>query len=194
MVFDKEGPLKSEYRRFNITGITGGDDYGAMRKALLKRYEKLADNPDKTPSVVLIDGGKGQLSMAEQVMAELSLQHIPLLGVAKGVTRKAGLETLLFEGKELAPDGHDAALLLIQHIRDESHRFAITGHRQRRQVSRKRSTLEDIPGVGAKRRSALLKFFGGRQSVMDAPINELAKVEGISQKLASQIYEHLHSH
>ncbi|MRI34263.1 excinuclease ABC subunit C [Endozoicomonas sp. OPT23] len=192
VVFDKEGPLKSEYRRFNITGITGGDDYGAMRKALFKRYEKLAENPDKTPSVILIDGGKGQLSMAEQVMEELSLQHIPLLGVAKGVTRKAGLETLLFEGRELSPEGYDAALLLIQHIRDESHRFAITGHRQRRQVARKRSALEDIPGVGAKRRSALLKFFGGRQGVLDAPVNELAKVEGISQTLADQIYEHLH--
>lgn len=192
VVFDHEGPLKSEYRRFNITGIQAGDDYAAMKKALHKRYKGLAENPEKTPGVILIDGGKGQLSMAEEVMEELSLQHIPLLGVAKGVTRKPGLETLIYQGKELAVGDKDAALLLIQHVRDEAHRFAITGHRQRRQSARNKSTLESIPGVGAKRRSALLKFFGGRHGVMEAPVEELVKVEGISRKLAQQIHEHLH--
>lgn len=193
VVFGQHGPLKSEYRRFNVTGIEPGDDYGAMRFALHKRYKNLVNHLENTPSVVIIDGGKGQLSIAEKVMNELSLQHIPLLGVAKGVSRKPGLETLLYEGRELRSKGNEAALLLIQQIRDEAHRFAITGHRQRRQKARQKSALESIPGVGAKRRSALLKFFGGRHGVMDAPVQELAKVEGISRRLAEQIYEHLHS-
>ncbi|MGI9280011.1 MAG: excinuclease ABC subunit UvrC [Endozoicomonas sp.] len=192
VVFNQEGPDKSQYRRFNITGITPGDDYAAMKKALHKRYQSLAEHPENTPDLILIDGGKGQLSMAEEVMYELSLQHIPLLGVAKGVSRKPGLETLIYQGKELPAMEKDGALLLIQHIRDEAHRFAITGHRQKRNAARKRSTLEDIPGVGAKRRSALLKFFGGRHGVINAPVDELAKVEGISQKLAEQIHTHLH--
>ena len=193
VVFGREGPEKSEYRRFNVTGIEPGDDYGAMRFALHKRYKHLQDHPEKSPSLIIIDGGKGQLGIAEEVMGELSLQHIPLLGVAKGITRKPGLETLLFDGDELEPKGHEAALLLIQQIRDEAHRFAITGHRQRRGKARQVSPLESIPGVGAKRRSALLKFFGGRHGVMDAPVDELAKVEGISRKLAEQIYDHLHA-
>ena len=193
VVFGSEGPLKSEYRRFNVKGVTAGDDYGAMRFALHKRYKNLKENPENTPGVIIIDGGKGQLGIAEEVMNELSLQHIPLLGVAKGVSRKPGLETLIYQGAELYSKGNEAALLLIQQIRDEAHRFAITGHRQRRQKARQKSTLESIPGVGAKRRSALLKFFGGRHGVMEAPVEELAKVEGISHKLAEQIYEHLHS-
>ena len=193
VVFGSVGPLKSEYRRFNVKGVTAGDDYGAMRFALHKRYKHLKENPENTPGVIIIDGGKGQLGIAEEVMNELSLQHIPLLGVAKGVSRKPGLETLIYQGAELHSKGNEAALLLIQQIRDEAHRFAITGHRQRRQKARQKSTLEAIPGVGAKRRSALLKFFGGRHGVMEAPVEELAKVEGISHKLAEQIYEHLHS-
>ena len=193
VVFGSAGPMKSEYRRFNVKGVTAGDDYGAMRFALHKRYKNLRENPENTPGVIIIDGGKGQLGIAEEVMSELSLQHIPLLGVAKGVSRKPGLETLIYQGAELHSKGNEAALLLIQQIRDEAHRFAITGHRQRRQKARQKSTLESIPGVGAKRRSALLKFFGGRHGVMEAPVEELAKVEGISHKLAEQIYEHLHS-
>ena len=194
VVFDQNGPVKSEYRRFNVAGIEPGDDYAAMRFALHKRYRNLKDFPENTPGVILIDGGKGQSGIAEEVMNELGLAHIPLLGVAKGVSRKPGLETLLYQGRELRPTGQNSALLLIQQIRDEAHRFAITGHRQRRQKARQKSTLEAIPGVGAKRRSALLKFFGGRHGVLDASVDELAKVEGISRKLAEQIYEHLHSH
>ncbi|WP_236631972.1 excinuclease ABC subunit UvrC [Endozoicomonas montiporae] len=192
VVFGSAGPLKSEYRRFNVKGITSGDDYAAMHFALHKRYKNLKEHPENTPDVIIIDGGKGQLGIAEDVMQELSLQHIPLLGVAKGISRKPGLETLLYQGVELNSKGNEAALLLIQQIRDEAHRFAITGHRQRRQKARQKSTLESIPGVGAKRRSALLKFFGGRHGVMEAPVDELCKVEGISRKLAEQIYEHLH--
>ena len=192
VVFNAEGPVKSEYRRFNIKGIEPGDDYAAMYHALTRRYRTLSEDGRITPDVILIDGGKGQLGMAEKVMAELGLTHIPLLGVAKGITRKAGLETLLFNGRELNTENHGPALLLIQQIRDEAHRFAITGHRQRRQAARNRSVLEEIPGVGSKRRSALLKFFGGRQGIMTATVDELSKVEGISQRLAGEIYDYFH--
>lgn len=192
VVFDAQGPANSEYRRFNITGIEPGDDYAAMAVALDKRYRKLADAGEGArPDLIIIDGGKGQLGKATEVINELGL-GIPLLGVAKGVTRKPGLETLLYQDHELDPSGAEAALLLIQQIRDEAHRFAITGHRQRREKARKRSVLEDIPGIGSKRRSALLKFFGGRAGVSNATVEELKKVQGISLALAQQIYDHLH--
>ncbi len=192
VVFDAQGPANSEYRRYNITGIEPGDDYAAMAVALDKRYRKLADAGEGArPDLIIIDGGKGQLGKATQVINELGL-GIPLLGVAKGVTRKPGLETLIYEDHELDPSGAEAALLLIQQIRDEAHRFAITGHRQRREKARKRSVLEDIPGIGSKRRSALLKFFGGRAGVGGASVDELKKVQGISLALAQQIYDHLH--
>ncbi len=192
VVFDAQGPANSEYRRYNITGIEPGDDYAAMAVALDKRYRKLADAGEGArPDLIIIDGGKGQLGKATQVINELGLR-IPLLGVAKGVTRKPGLETLIYEDHELDPSGAEAALLLIQQIRDEAHRFAITGHRQRREKARKRSVLEDIPGIGSKRRSALLKFFGGRAGVGGASVDELKKVQGISLALAQQIYDHLH--
>lgn len=193
VVFNDGAPVTSEYRKFNITGIEPGDDYGAMRSALTRRYQKLPEDGSATPDLILIDGGKGQLTIANDVMDSLSLTHIPLLGVAKGVTRKPGLETLFYQGKEVNPEGREPALLLIQHIRDEAHRFAITGHRQRRQASRNRSVLEEIPGVGNKRRSALLKFFGGRQGILEATVDELVKVEGISKKLAEQIHDFLHN-
>ncbi len=193
VVFNEGEPVTSEYRRFNISGIEPGDDYAAMRDALTRRYRKLPEDGSATPDLIIIDGGKGQLTIANEVMAELRLTAIPLLGIAKGVTRKAGLETLFYQGKEINPEGHETALLLIQHIRDEAHRFAITGHRQRRQATRNRSVLEDIPGVGSKRRSALLKFFGGRHGVVEASVDELSKVEGISQKLARQIHDFLHN-
>ncbi|OED48083.1 excinuclease ABC subunit C [Endozoicomonas sp. (ex Bugula neritina AB1)] len=200
VVFNEGAPVSSEYRKFNITGIEPGDDYGAMRSALTRRYQKLSANDSSesgtdtfVPDLILIDGGKGQLSIANEVMEGLGLTHIPLLGVAKGFTRKPGLETLFYKGKEVNPEGREPALLLIQHIRDEAHRFAITGHRQRRQATRNRSILEDIPGIGSKRRSALLKFFGGRQGVMTATLDELAKVEGINHKLAQQIHDFLHN-
>ena len=193
VVFDAQGPANSEYRRYNITGIEPGDDYAAMAVALDKRYRKLADAGEGAwPDLIIIDGGKGQLGRATQVICNLGLS-IPLLGVAKGVTRKPGLETLIYQDHELDPSGAEAALLLIQQIRDEAHRFAITGHRQRREKARKRSALEDIPGIGSKRRSALLKFFGGRAGVSSATVEELKKVQGISLALARHIYDHLHS-
>ena len=192
VVFDTQGPANSEYRRYNITGIEPGDDYAAMAVALDKRYRKLASAGEGArPDLIIIDGGKGQLGKATEVINELGL-GIPLLGVAKGVTRKPGLETLIYQDHELDPSGAEAALLLIQQIRDEAHRFAITGHRQRREKARKRSVLEDIPGIGSKRRSALLKFFGGRAGVGGASVDELKKVQGISLALAQQIYDHLH--
>ena len=192
VVFGKEGPLKSEYRSFNISSITAGDDYAAMRQALTRRYQKVKQSEQPAPDLVLIDGGSGQLSIAEDVMSELELSDVPLLGVAKGVTRKPGMETLIFQGKELLTDDCESALLLIQQIRDEAHRFAITGHRMKRQKARNRSVLEDIPGVGSKRRAALLKFFGGRQGVLEADAASLGRVPGISRQLAQIIYDYLH--
>lgn len=192
VVFDGSGPVKSEYRCFNIDGINPGDDYAAMKAVLYRRYRYLYKNLDKRPSVIIIDGGKGQLSMAHQVMALLNLEDIPLLGVAKGISRKPGLETLIYNDQELPSCGKESALFLIQQIRDESHRFAIQGHRARRTKQRRQSTLEDISGVGQKRRTALLKYFGGLQGVLSAPVKELQKVPGISHTIASQIYDYLH--
>lgn len=195
VVFNQEGPQKSEYRRFNINNITPGDDYAAMEQALTRRFHQA--DIDKLPDVLFIDGGLGQLSKAEAVIAK-ELADSPrqplLIGVAKGVSRKAGLETLIFGGSHL--ERHlpvdMPALHLIQHIRDESHRFAITGHRAQRAKARTTSTLENIAGVGAKRRQALLKYLGGIQEVKRASVDELAKVPGISQALAEKIYDALH--
>ncbi|WP_411991499.1 excinuclease ABC subunit UvrC [Agarivorans sp. DSG3-1] len=194
VVFDRQGPNKSEYRRFNIEGITGGDDYAAMAQALKRRYQK-AQLAEKIPDVLFIDGGKGQLSAAFSSIEPLNLDPMPLLvGVAKGVTRKPGLETLLI-GKamtEIHLPSDSAALHLIQHIRDESHRFAITGHRNRRDKARKTSVLEDIPGIGAKRRQTLLTHLGGMQQMKNASVDELKKVPGISPTLAQKIFDTLH--
>ena len=195
VVFGPDGPMKNEYRRYNITGIKPADDYAAMAVALDKRYRKLAESTKRdgiVPDLIIIDGGKGQLRKASEAINTLHLQ-IPLLGVAKGVTRKPGLETLIYHGRELDPEGAGAALLLIQQIRDEAHRFAITGHRQRRQKARRRSVLDDIPSIGNKRRSALLKFFGGHEGVSNASVEELKKVEGISLTLAQLVYDYLHN-
>ncbi|WP_439036014.1 excinuclease ABC subunit UvrC [Agarivorans sp. Z349TD_8] len=194
VVFDRQGPNKSEYRRFNIEGITGGDDYAAMAQALKRRYQK-AQLAEKMPDILFIDGGKGQLSAAFASIEPLNLVPMPLLvGVAKGTTRKPGLETLLI-GKamtELHLPSDSAALHLIQHIRDESHRFAITGHRNRRDKARKTSILEEIPGIGAKRRQALLTHLGGMQQMKSASVDELKKVPGISPALAQKIHDTLH--
>lgn len=195
VVFDTNGPLKSDYRRFNIDGITPGDDYAAMEQALTRRYTRLQNGEGKLPDILLIDGGKGQLGKAKEVLAELGVQGVQLIGVAKGSTRKAGFETL-FDGEtgaEIVLPGDSPALHLIQHIRDESHRFAITGHKQRRDKKRKTSTLEDIPGIGANRRRELLRHFGGLQEVHNASINDLARVNGISQRLAEEIYAFFHN-
>ncbi|MEE1672451.1 excinuclease ABC subunit UvrC [Agarivorans aestuarii] len=194
VVFDRQGPNKAEYRRFNIEGITGGDDYAAMAQALKRRYQK-ATVAEKIPDVLFIDGGKGQLSAAFASIEPLNLSPMPLLvGVAKGTTRKPGLETLLI-GKamtEIHLPSDSPALHLIQHIRDESHRFAITGHRNRRDKARKTSVLEDIDGVGAKRRQALLTHLGGMQQLKSASVDEIKKVPGISPSLAQKIYDSLH--
>lgn len=196
VVFDRHGPLKSDYRRFNITGITGGDDYAAMAQALLKRYDKpLA--PEKIPDVIFIDGGQGQLNRALQIFQDLHVKwdkNKPhLIGVAKGVDRKAGLETLILSKQEkvLHLPADNLALHLIQHIRDESHHHAISGHRKKRQQAFMQSGLEAIEGVGAKRRQALLKYLGGMQGVKKATVDEIASVPGISYALAEKIYEAL---
>lgn len=194
VVFNTEGPLKSDYRRYNVVGITPGDDYAAMYFALNKRYSKMK-NLEKLPDIIFIDGGKGQLGRAEQFFSELDLAQTPLLvGVAKGESRKPGLETLILAGSHqlLSLPATSGALHLVQHIRDESHRFAIAGHRAKRAKAAKKSTLEEIPGIGSKKRQALLKYLGGLQEVKKANINELMKVPGISHELAKNIFNRLH--
>ena len=194
VVYDHYAMQNGEYRRYNITGITPGDDYAAMRDALTRRYRKIAAGEGSMPDLILIDGGKGQLTVAEEVMAEVGLSDARLIGVAKGAERKAGLEQLIFPGGEKAlqlPADH-IGLHLIQQIRDEAHRFAITGHRARRGKARLHSSLEDIGGVGAKRRQKLLARFGGLKGVQAASVDELAQVEGISRMLAEKIYQGLH--
>jgi excinuclease ABC subunit C len=195
VVFNREGPLKSDYRRFNIEGITPGDDYAAMAQVLKRRYKKPHDDT-KIPDVLFIDGGKGQLSQAEAHFEDWPAEFKPLIiGVAKGKSRKPGLETLItgYTHETVNLESHSPGLHLVQHIRDESHRFAITGHRQRRQKAKRTSTLEGIKGVGAKRRQALIKYMGGLQGLKKASIEEIAKVPGVSEQLAETIYEHLHS-
>ncbi|ADN76417.1 Excinuclease ABC subunit C [Ferrimonas balearica DSM 9799] len=196
VVFNAEGPAKPEYRRYNISGITPGDDYAAMGQALKRRYEKVAE-ADNLPDILFIDGGKGQLSMAEAVMeaalAESGLPQPLMVGVAKGESRKPGLETLIlgFTREVIHLPADAPALHLIQHIRDEAHRFAISGHRAARGKARGQSVLESIPGIGAKRRQQLLKFLGGMQELKRASVAELAKVPGISPQLAQKIYDAL---
>jgi excinuclease ABC subunit C len=194
VVYDKGDMQRSEYRRYNVKGVEPGDDYGAMRYALGVRYRPLAEGEGRVPDLILIDGGKGQLSSAQQVMHDLGLTDIPMIGVAKGVERKAGLEQLIFPNEEepriLPP--HHPALHLIQQIRDEAHRFAITGHRAKRGKARRASRLEEIGSVGPKRRKQILAHFGGLQGVMAASVDDLARVEGISRTLAQRIYDELH--
>ncbi|MNZ20309.1 UvrABC system protein C [compost metagenome] len=195
VVFGPEGPLKSDYRRFNIEGVTAGDDYAAMHQALTRRFRRLKEGEGKMPDILLVDGGKGQLNMAREVLQELAVVDLVLLGVAKGVTRKPGLETLYLNDAEheFTLPGDSPALHLIQQIRDEAHRFAITGHRARRGKARRTSSLEEVPGVGPKRRRDLLKHFGGLQELTRASAEEIAKAPGISKKLAESIYTALHS-
>jgi len=196
VVFDPNGPLRSDYRRYNIEGITPGDDYAAMNQVLRRRYGKALEE-DKIPDVILIDGGKGQLSQAKQVFAELDVEWDKsrpiLLGVAKGSDRKAGLETLFFEaegeGVSLPPDS--PALHVIQHIRDDAHNHAISGHRKKRAKVKNTSALESLEGIGPKRRQQLLKYMGGLQPLMNATVEEIANVPGISFALAEKIYHSL---
>jgi excinuclease ABC subunit C len=194
VAFDRGAMQNSEYRRYNIAGITPGDDYAAMRDVLARRYRKTADGEGAIPDLILIDGGKGQVSVAAEVLADLGLSHICLVGVAKGEARKPGLEELVFPRRDetLRLPGDHPGLHLIQQIRDEAHRFAITGHRARRGKTRTHSTLQDIGGIGARRRQKLLTRFGGLKGVIAASIDDLARVEGISRKLAERIYEELH--
>ena len=197
VVYENLDMRSSQYRRYNISGITPGDDYAAMRQALMRRYQKLAEDGQKEerarPDLVLIDGGLGQLHIAMEVMHELGLNDLVLVGVAKGEERKAGLEQLIFPdgtAKQLRSD--DPALHLIQQIRDEAHRFAITGHRAKRGKARTASSLEEISGVGDKRRRSLLTHFGGLREVAQASVEQLCQVEGISKSLAEKIYQQLH--
>ena len=194
VVFDKGDMQNSEYRRYNITGITPGDDYAAMRDVLTRRYKKVAAGEGRRPDLVFIDGGKGQLGVAIEVMQEVGLEDILLVGIAKGEERRPGLETMIFSdtGEMINLEKDNKGLHLLQQIRDEAHRFAITGHRAKRAKARITSSLEDIAGIGAKRRKALLTRFGGLDGVKNASMDELAEVEGISASLAQNIYEQLH--
>ena len=193
VVFDREGPSKQEYRKFNIEGITPGDDYAAMHQALSRRYTRLKKGEGKMPDILFIDGGKGQLSQAAEVMEELQITEVLLVGVAKGVERRAGMEQLFTPDSKQAIllPADSAALHLIQQIRDEAHRFAITSHRNRRNKSRTMSPLEGIAGLGPKRRQTLLKHFGGMRGINRASEQELFKVPGISKQLAQLIHETL---
>ncbi len=195
VVFNQEGPLKSDYRRFNIENITPGDDYAAMEQALRRRYKRLQDGEGSLPDILFIDGGKGQLRIAEDVLGELGVVGVTLVGIAKGSSRKPGLETLLLTTdngeREILPE--PSGLLLIQQIRDEAHRFAITGHRQRRDKKRHTSRLEGISGVGPKRRRELLRFFGGVAAVEKASVADLMRVPSINRKVAETIYSTLHN-
>lgn len=195
VVFDRNGPLKSDYRTFNIEGITPGDDYAAMAQVLKRRY-KSPNMEAKLPDLLLIDGGKGQLSQAERHFKEWPEERKPLIiGVAKGTSRKPGLETLIYaySHETIAVDFDSPGLHLVQHIRDESHRFAIAGHRNRRQKVKNTSPLQEIPGIGPKKRQSLLKYTGGLQGLKKASKDEIAKVPGISLELADIIYDYLHS-
>ena len=195
VVMDTQGAVKSDYRRFNIEGITPGDDYAAMQQALTRRYTRLKKGEGKLPDILFIDGGKGQVSEALTVLEELQVTEVLVVGIAKGPERKPGMETL-FVGAIDRPVNlptDSPALHLIQQVRDEAHRFAVTGHRQRRGKARKTSTLEGVEGLGPKRRQALLKQFGGLQGIQRAGVEDLAKVSGISPTLAQRIYDHFHA-
>lgn len=194
VVFTHEGPLKSAYRRFNIENITGGDDCAAIYQAVSRRYQRIKDGEYQAPDLLLIDGGKGQVTAAQKALSELVIKNVMIVGVSKGVDRKAGMEKLMLVGQRqpLNISSGASALLLIQHIRDEAHRFAITAHRQRRSTKHRSSFLEDIKGLGSKRRQHLLKQFGGLQGISRASVEALCSIKGISCPLAQRIYDTFH--
>jgi excinuclease ABC subunit C len=194
VVAGPDGPIKSLYRRFNIRGITAGDDYAAMRQVIERRFRRLQNEQAELPDVLLIDGGSGQVAQAVDALGELGVQGVQVIGVSKGPDRRAGWEELVFadSGRIIRPGSDSTGLLAIQAIRDEAHRFAISGHRAKREKKRQVSTLEEISGVGARRRAALLKHFGGLAGVRGAGVEELCTVEGINRSLAERIYASLH--
>lgn len=194
VVFENGQAKKSDYRRFNIKNVAAGDDYAAIEQAVRRRFERLVKEEARLPDLLLIDGGKGQLNQAQKVLEDLQLQQVTLISVAKGSDRKVGMEQIFFPSEAVAIrlEEDSLALHLIQAIRDEAHRFAITGHRGKRDKKRRVSILEGIPGVGAKRRRAIIQHFGGLQEVKRAGVNDLKSVDGISQSLAQVIYDHLH--
>ncbi|KLJ01335.1 excinuclease ABC subunit UvrC [Luteimonas sp. FCS-9] len=193
VVFDAQGPVRGQYRRYNIAGIEPGDDYAAMHQALTRRFRKAVEDDGVLPDVLLIDGGAGQVAQARAVLDGYGITGVCLVGVAKGEARKPGDETLLLpDGRELKPGAASPGLQLVQQVRDEAHRFAITGHRGRRQKARNTSRLEDIPGIGPRRRASLLKHFGGLGGLKAAGTEEIAQVEGVNAALAQRIYATLH--
>ncbi|WDS36573.1 excinuclease ABC subunit UvrC [Pseudoxanthomonas sp.] len=193
VVFDDKGAVRSQYRRFNITGIEPGDDYAAMRQAIERRFRRAMEEGTVLPDVLLIDGGTGQLNQARAALADLGVDGVVLVGVAKGVERRAGHETLILDdGREVNPGAASPALQLVQQVRDEAHRFAITGHRGKRQKARTTSKLEDIAGIGPRRRASLLKHFGGLSGLKAAGVEEIARVDGVNHALAQRIYANLH--
>lgn len=194
VVFNNHGPDKMQYRRFNIKTTCSGDDYAAMREALSRRFQTKNNATEVLPELLLIDGGKGQVAVARDVLAMLQISNVLILGIAKGPERKAGMEQLILANdmQERSLPSDSKALHLLQHIRDEAHRFAITGHRKKRHKARLTSTLEDIPGVGEKRRRILLQSFGGMQGLLDATAEHIANLTGFDAKLATRIFEYLH--
>ena len=196
VVFEQGGPLKTDYRYFNIKGVKAGDDYAAMHQALTRHYMRLKRGEGKLPDILLIDGGKGQVTIAKEALVELQIEGVCIIGVAKGTQRKGGYETLIFAdtGQSIRLAHHSLALLLVQQIRDEAHRFAITRHRKRRAKARVTSPLENIIGLGPKRRQNLLKHFGGMRGISRAGVEELTKVPGVSKNLAQVIYQEVHGH
>jgi excinuclease ABC subunit C len=193
VVFGPEGPMKKEYRRFNIAGITPGDDYGALRQALKRRYERVKSGEVPAPDVLFIDGGQGQINEVHAELAALGFGALKLVGVAKGPDRRVGQERLVvYDAGTIAPGPDSPALRVVQRIRDEAHRFAITGHRKRRARRHNESVLETVPGLGPAKRRALLKHFGGMQGLLRAGVGDIETVSGIGTTLARTLYDHLH--
>jgi excinuclease ABC subunit C len=194
VVFGRDGPLKKEYRRFNIAGITPGDDYGALHQALTRRYSRIREGEYPAPDLLLIDGGLGQINEVHSVLALLGFEDVTLVGIAKGPERRAGQERLFVYGSKvpLVLEPHSPASRVIQRIRDEAHRFAISGHRRRRARRYNESILETVPGLGPAKRRALLRHFGGLQGVLRAGTADFAEVSGIGAALARSLYDHLH--
>src|SRR5688572_13895083 len=193
VVFDAEGPVRGQYRRYNINGITEGDDYAAMNQAISRRFRRAVEENGVVPDVLLIDGGAGQVAQARAALDELGVEGLILVGVAKGPARRPGEEELLLpDGRTVRPGAESPALQLVQQVRDEAHRFAITGHRGRRQKARNTSRLEDIAGIGPRRRANLLRHFGGLGGLKAAGVEEISRVDGVNDALAERIYATLH--